>query len=95
MGVTLLGVTLIICQYEYYRKIDGVYENFISQTYPELHPPAYKNVKVYLGKEALIHPKGMGGYGKQKKIEAANGKVKNMCVTWDSRRTDDIMEIGG
>ena len=93
MGVTLLGVTLIICQYEYYRKIDGVYENFISQTYPELHPPVYKNVKVYLGKEALIHP-NWRRY-RQKKIEAANGKVKNMCVTWDSRRTDDIMEIGG
>ena len=93
MGVTLLGVTLIICQYEYYRKIDGVYENFIQNTYPELHPPAYKNVKVYLGKEALIHP-NWRRY-RQKKIEAANGKVKNMCVTWDSRRTDDIMEIGG
>ena len=92
MRATLLEVTLIICQYEYYRKIDGVYENFIG--FPELHPPAYKNVKVYLGKEALIHP-NWRKYGKQKKIEAANVKVKNMCVTWDSRRTDDIMEIGG
>ena len=73
-------------------KIDGVHKPFIGR--PELDPPSYKNVKVYLGKETLLHPKYPKKFGKQQKIGPASGKVKNLCVSWDSRRTDDIMEIG-